>query len=436
MHIFFLTLGILLPIIFAIRPFRIGGHQYSFATGSLISLVALALVGVIDLSSVVGGIIGSSALEPWKIIVIFFSVAYVSISADATGIFDYFARQIAHRASGSRFRLFVSFYIFAGLLTVLTSNDIVILTLTPVIFYLSKYIKIDILPFLFAEFFVANTASMYLMVDDPTSIILASSTGISFAQFAQNMWVPATVGVVLNFLLLSLLFKKRLKGTFTLKKNLKLSLRNAYDAWSSFGLVLLMLVTLSVSHLMGIQIWEVTAVFAVAAVLKDLYFAAIDHTSAIENVVRRMPWRILPFVAVMFIFIHQLNQLGVVEYFVDWISGITDPVLQMIAMGGSTFLLTNLVNNQPASVFMATALSSDALQAAPGLTRQLLTYPAAIAAVLGANLTVLGALAGLMWRGILADQGVRVSYGDFLKIGLLVTPTVFSLTLASFIFFL
>lgn len=46
----------------------------------------------------------------------------------------------------------------------------------------------------------------------------------------------------------------------------------------------------------------------------------------------------------------------------------------------------------------------------------------AIGSNLGANLTPIGALAGIMWMTILSGEEVRISFVEFVKYGPLVTP--------------
>jgi Na+/H+ antiporter NhaD and related arsenite permeases len=52
--------------------------------------------------------------------------------------------------------------------------------------------------------------------------------------------------------------------------------------------------------------------------------------------------------------------------------------------------------------------------------------PAALATAvgsnLGANLTPIGALAGIMWMTILTEKDFRISFLEFMKYGFLVTP--------------
>ena len=51
-------------------------------------------------------------------------------------------------------------------------------------------------------------------------------------------------------------------------------------------------------------------------------------------------------------------------------------------------------------------------------------YSLIIGSNLGANLTIIGALAGIMWAKILERKDHGIGYGVFAKVGFLVTPLV------------
>ena len=59
---------------------------------------------------------------------------------------------------------FLAYYAMASVLTVLTSNDVVILTLTPIVIHFAKASHTDPAPLLFATFYAANTWGMTLLI--------------------------------------------------------------------------------------------------------------------------------------------------------------------------------------------------------------------------------------------------------------------------------
>ena len=463
MNIALISAAIIFSVLVAVRPFKIGRLPVNMATGSLFALAVLLGLGVVDFETLRLGILGNGQLRPWEIIVIFFTVAYISISLDVTGILDFLAYKIVRKAKGSGHKLFLFFYLFACVLTVFTSNDIVILTLTPLILYLRKHAKINIIPLLFAEFFGANTASMLLYIGNPTNIIVGNALGLGFLEYTKVMWLPTLVAASANLGLLYVLFRKKLKRKFKFRDGGMFFVRNWLDAILSLILLLAMLVTLTVSQQLGLPIWVVTSAFALIFIVEDLSFATyytIKHKGLPASelmkskqellqlhgipekrngfwvAVKRIPWKILPFVAVFFILVAGLNMYGVVDVMAEWISQASSSLAGSIATNGLIgFVLANIINNQPMTILLSSVLVSDSLHVSE-LAFQGGAYAIVIASNLGANLTLIGALAGLMWHKILKTKGMRISYFEFLRAGLLITPTVLVLSLATLYFVL
>ena len=100
------------------------------------------------------------------------------------------------------------------------------------------------------------------------------------------------------------------------------------------------------------------------------------------------------------------------------------------AMGISSTVLANIINNQPMTILMTHVLVNDAFTLS-GTIFSGSAYALVIGSNLGANLTIIGALAGIMWRQILKEKGVTISYKEFLLTGMRTTPIVLAVTLAT-----
>ena len=103
------------------------------------------------------GIIGSDTIKPYSILILFMSLVYICISIDKTGVFSFVALHAVKKSKSSSKRLFIYFFFLSSLLTTFTSNDIVILTLTPIILYFAKYTKTNPIPYLFCHFFASQS---------------------------------------------------------------------------------------------------------------------------------------------------------------------------------------------------------------------------------------------------------------------------------------
>jgi len=144
---------------------------------------------------------------------------------------------------------------------------------------------------------------------------------------------------------------------------------------------------------------------------------------------KRMPWKILPFIVVFFIMVEALNNYGVISFIAQIISSWSQSLdASIFSMGTISLLAANLINNQPMTILFSYVLINPAFAVPPA---NLLgsAYALIIASNLGANITLIGALAGLMWKKILSNKGIKISYWDFLKKGIIITPIVFYLTL-------
>jgi arsenical pump membrane protein len=184
--------------------------QFDFSTVPILAVCFLLVTTTISPSDAWDAIRGTSALKPYAIIILFFALAYCSISLDSTGLFDFLAVKAVNASNGSGWRLFFAFFFLSSVITIATSNDIVILTLTPIIAAVTQHAKIDPMPLLYAQFFAANIWSMSLFIGNPTNIIVAQAQSIGFLQYSQWMIVPTIASGLTCLGMLYLLFKDKI----------------------------------------------------------------------------------------------------------------------------------------------------------------------------------------------------------------------------------
>ncbi len=386
---------------------RIG--KFSMQTFFLPSMLGAALILIcrlVNYQDLGRSLISSDGINPLEILVLFLSMSFISIVLDEAGFFSFIAQKAAMRAKGSQMSLFLILYILTSILTVFTSNDIVILTFTPFIIFFAKNAKINPLPYLVSEFVAANSWSMLLIIGNPTNIYLATSFSIEFFAYLKVMVLPTLFAGISSFLLMHMMFRKMLKEPFTALDQ-KPVLKDPLLAYMSLGVLLATIILMALSDFISIPIWLVSLAGAGLLILVCLFYGIKkkETFASLGASIKRLPYPVIPFLLSMFVLVMSLKYVGVISSLADYL-GSVNPYL---GVGLTSFLATNFLNNIPMSVFY-----TEIFREMSSLDMKMV-YLAIISSNLGAFLTPIGALAGVMWTGILKNYGIKFSIKDFLS---------------------
>ena len=500
---FLLLVVFLLMLIPVAHPFRVKVPHWmpwskycrqltiNFMSSSLLATLFLVLLTVIDAVDIRAGIVGNDSIQPYSILILFMSLTYICVSVDCTGVLEYIAIQIAIKSSESYLKLFLGFYVFNSLLTLVLSNDVLILTMTPLIVYVCKTTNLDPRPLLIAEFMTANTWSIGLMIGNPTNLIVAIAYKMEFLAYSKWMFLPAAVAALITIGIVYWMYCTEMPRAIerddyamnTMLKNVQLDAR-----WSigiSAAVLVGCLILLAASNFLNVPVWVITLAFCAVSLAKDAFIFSRQHrmgesntpsvqdlememksvqqtgsldrlpTNSEDNVQnnidpitseptpimenralsilkKRVPWNIAPFVICMFILVEALDSKGWLSRLaVAFHSVAALPIYaSAISMALISAFLCIILNNQPMTIMLTKILLLDQFRC--GLTAGqefIAAFAVIIGSNLGGNLALNGALAGLMWNSILEVKGVKgVTYFSFMRDGM--TSTVPALVLS------
>ena len=114
----------------------------------------------------------------------------------------------------------------------------------------------------------------------------------------------------------------------------------------------------------------------------------------------------------MFVIVLAVKGQGVTQAFAKALNGKGS----LFKYGVVSYLACNLINNIPMSVLFSTFASSGGAQA---------IYATIIGSNVGAFLTPVGALAGIMFTDLVKKQGVKFGFKDFIVYGIIISvPTL------------
>ncbi len=413
-------------------PFLLKSTRIDYDMAPIIGVVVLALFAF-GRESVVDGIRGTPSIRPYSILILFMSLAYICRSLDVTGFFEYLSLVAARKAGNSGRRLFVYFFVLTSILTLFTSNDIVILTMTPIICYYAKNTRSDPIPYLIAQFFAANLWSMALYIGNPTNIIVAQAHQIPFLEYTKWMGLPTVVAGVACFALLWLVFRKRIPESIEAPTTAPHeALKDRHGA--IFGTICLgiCVILLSISQWLPVEIWTIPFTIGLVMLLRDIrvyYFSTRNDNGLTARLptLRMMPWKVVPFLIGHFIMVENLYSSGWINIFATNLSRVFNKLLPAtVGMGFLSAIVSNLVNNQPMTILFTRIIQNSSF-AISDLARTGGMFALIAGSNLGANFTFMGSLAGLMWIHICDGKGVKITWREFTRYGLMVTPIIIAL---------
>ena len=190
-------------------------------------------------------------------------------------------------------------------------------------------------------------------------------------------------------------------------------------------LLALLMVAYFVTGPLGVPIALVTgaAALVLMAIAGRWATGGRGATIALGKVLRGAPWQIVLFSIGMYLVVYGLGNA--------WLTATATGVLAWLAAQGTfvatigtgfvVAVLASVMNNMPAT--LVGALAIDAAEV-PAITRELMIYANIVGNDLGPKFTPIGSLATLLWLHVLAGKGQRISWGQYVRVGLILTPPV------------
>jgi len=246
----------------------------NLTTAPILAIAILWAAQCLGPSVIRGGIVGSEGIKPYNIIILFFSLAYMAITLDVTGILEAAAHWVRNKGGTSGRKVFVNFYIFLTLVSMVVGNDPVILTGTAFLTYFIKELELDETAWIISEFSAANTASMVLFVGNPTNVVICEGFGVNNVAYSAYTIFPFLACIVSGFFALFVQFRNDRHIPRKLAKeggkNPSDFLLDPVGAWVGGILLSCCLAVILVVSFFGVDVWMISLPFAVSKFIFDL----------------------------------------------------------------------------------------------------------------------------------------------------------------------
>ncbi len=413
----------LLTLIFVIWQPKGLGIGWTATIGAMLALMT-GVIGMDDIP-VVWDIV-------WNATFAFIAIIIISLLLDEAGFFKWIALHVARFAKGNGHWLFAFIVLLGAVVSAFFANDGAALILTPIVIAILLALRFSpatTLAFIMAAGFIADTASLPLVVSNLVNIVSADFFKVPFDRYALVMVPVNLVSVLASLVVLYGFYRKDIPNAYALEWVDEPNSAITDKATFTTGWVVLaaLLFGFFVFEPMGVPI----SVIAGLGALVLLIVAYMGKKLSIMPVVKNAPWQIVIFSLGMYLVVYGLKNAGLTDYLATLLQGLEQQGL-LVATVGTGFLsaiLSSVMNNMPTVLIQALAI--DGAHITSPMIKEAMVFANVIGCDLGPKITPIGSLATLLWLHVLATKNIKVSWGYYFKVGMILTIPVLLATLVA-----
>jgi len=366
----------------------------------------------------------------WDATVAFVGIIFISLILDKIGFFEWSALHMMKRAGGNGRKLFIYIILLGALIAAFFANDGAALMLTPIVYAKIKHLGLKdkfILPFIMASGFVADTTSLPLVISNLVNIVTADFFGIGFIEYAFKMIVPNFFSLLATLIVLYLFFKKDIIKEYnpSLLKKPDEVIKDWFIfkiAWWLGGFLLIGFVISEIYHI------PVSIIITIGAIVLGIATYREKIVNMKILVFKETPWKIVVFSIGMYVVVYGLKNVGLTGELSKLIKDFHSygELSGIIGTGFIAAALSAIMNNMPSVMIVDLAIADTGFIES---IQHILAYANVIGCDLGPKITPIGSLATLLWLHVLEQKGIKISWGYYFKVGIILTPPVLLFTL-------
>ncbi|MBP7741969.1 MAG: arsenic transporter [Aliarcobacter sp.] len=408
-----------LIFLFTLLLIIIQPKNLQIGTTAVIGAMVALVLGVVSFDDVL-----SVTNIVWDATLAFIGIIILSMVLDEIGFFEWAALKMAKYSNGSGLRMFIYAILLGAFVSALFANDGAALILTPILLAKMRILQLNIktiVAFLLAGGFISDSASLPFVFSNLTNIVTANYFDIGFMEYFLNMIIPFIVSVIASIFFLWLFLRKDipkivdisvLKEPKSVIKNMKLF----YFSW-------IFLAVLLAGYFIGDAYNLPISIFALGGGIIFLIIASIAKTVEPKRIIKEAPWQVVWFSIGLYIVVYGLKNAGLTDYLTVVLKelALRGDTIAVLGTGFLAAFLSAIMNNMPTIMIMDIAMHD--------IGNKAMIYANIVGSNLGPKMTPFGSLATLLWLHVLAKKGVKISFAQYSKFGLIITPPVLFIVL-------
>lgn len=405
------------------------GIGWSASLGAIIALLS----GVVTIHDVpvVWGIV-------WDATFTFVALIIISLLLDEAGFFQWSALHVARWGRGKTSWLFPMIILLGALVAAFFANDGAALLLTPIVLAILTRLGFraeTAFAFVIGTGFIADTASLPLMISNLVNIVSANYFKIGFDHYAWVMIPVDGVAIIMTLLVLWVFFRHDLRNGYSMTKidSPESGIRDPLVFYAAFPLLILLLVAYFLTARAHVPVSYVTggAALFLVALAGRWHRGGNGRILDVKRIIKEAPWQIVIFSLGMYLVVYGLRNAGLTAFGASFLKALEQEGVWVTAVGTGIMsaVMSSVMNNMP-SVLIG-ALSIHQAQPMSPVIKEAMVYANVIGCDLGPKLTPIGSLATLLWLHVLARKGEVITWRQYMKVGWILTPPVLLITLSA-----
>lgn len=373
--------------------------------GFRVDRTGIALVAAIVMF-VAGASSGDRIVEAvdFPTLVILFGLMILSAQFAASGFYDWVSLRVS-TARGSPAVLLASTVAVAGGLSAMLANDVVVFAMTPLLCIGLRSRGLDPRPYLIAVAGAANAGSAATIIGNPQNIVIGQVGQLDFWAFLGVCGVPALAGLGCVFLVVWVVWRKRLHVPGAPSEPLP------SETFDRFQLGKALIATAVLLFLFASPVADENGVLLVAGAL------LISRKLRSRDMIGMVDWHLLVLIVSLFIVTDALAQTGLIALGVEQITAAGLLPDRLVTMAPLALIASNTIGNVPAVIMI--------LSIWPEMPAGTL-YALAVLTTLAGNFILIGSLANLIVAERAASVGVRLTFLEHARCGVPMTLLSFA----------
>ncbi|HBS9906004.1 TPA: anion transporter [Klebsiella aerogenes] len=286
----------------------------------------------------------------WHTIITLSGLMLLTKGIELSGYFDVLGRKMARRFVTER-QLAIFMVLAAALLSTFLTNDVALFIVVPLTLTLKKWCAIPVNRLIIFEALAVNAGSLLTPIGNPQNILLWGRSGLSFLAFIGQM-LPLAAAMMITLLVLCWFCFPAARLNY--QSSDKAPEWRPRLVWSCLAFYLIFLAALKMKQ----ELW-------------GLALIAVGFLLLARAVIINVDWSLLLVFMAMFIDVHLLTQLPVLQQWLNDVGQLSHGGLWLTAIGLSQFISNVpstilLLNYVPPTMLLAWAVNVGGFGLLPG----------------------------------------------------------------------